>query len=257
MTLRPRRRDPRPTVRNRRSWDRSSDWYDRHNRRTLEREGAEAWGNFRVPESVARWLPRVRGQDVLELGCGAARWAISLRRRGARIVGLDQSISQLRKARRLVVRRRVHLPLVRANAERIPFRDRSFDLVFCDWGALTFADPTRTIPECARVLRRGGHLVFSTGSWHGLVGWAPRRDRLTRRLRRPYFGPVGRRVGAMVEFRPGAGEWIDLFVAHGFSVERMSETRPPPGARTTYLAPSDVAWARNWPTEMIWRVRRV
>jgi ubiquinone/menaquinone biosynthesis C-methylase UbiE len=241
---------------NRREWDRTSDWYDRRNRRTLERDGSEAWGCFRVPESAARWLPPVRGRDVLELGCGAARWGISLRRRGARVVGLDQSIAQLRKARSLATRRRVRLPLVRANAERIPFADRSFDLVFCDWGAMTFADPQRTVPECARLLRRGGHLVFSTGSWLGLAGWDHRTDRLTRELRRPYFGPVGRRVGEMVEFRPGPGEWIDLFVANGFVVERMSETRPPPRARTSYLTASDVRWARRWPTEMIWRARR-
>jgi ubiquinone/menaquinone biosynthesis C-methylase UbiE len=252
------RRDSRrrPTVQNRRWWDRTSDWYDRRNRRTLERAGAEAWGVFRVPESEARWLPAIRGRDVLEVGCGAARWGISLRSRGARIVGLDQSRAQLAKARSLVARRRLRLPLVRANAEQLPFRDRSFDLVFCDWGALTFADPRRTVPECARVLRRGGHLVFSTGSWLGLVGWDRQRDRLTRNLRRPYFGPIGRPVDAMFEFRPGAGEWIELFVANGFVVERMSETRAPPGARTTYLSASDVAWARNWPVEMIWRVRR-
>lgn len=193
---------------------------------------------------------------MLELGCGAGRWGMSLRRRGARIVGLDQSLSQLGKARTLEARRRVLLPLVRADAERIPFRNESFDLVFCDWGAMTFADPRRTVPECSRVLRRGGHLVFSTGSWLGLVGWNRRSDRLTRQLRRPYFGPIGRLVGEMVEFRPDPGEWIDLFAQNGFVVERMSETRPPSGARTSYLSASDVRWATNWPTEMIWRVRR-
>jgi len=246
----------RPTVVNRREWDRTSDWYERRNRRTLQRERAEAWGCFRVPEATARWLPPVREADVLELGCGAGRWGLSLRRRGAHIVGLDQSREQLRRARRLAVRRRARFPLVRANAERIPFRDGSFDLVFCDWGAMTFADPRRTVPECARVLRPGGHLVFSTGSWLGLVGWDPARDRLTRTLRSPYFGPIDRWVGRMVEYRPGPGEWIDLFVENGFVVERMSETRPPAGARTTYMSREDVRWARSWPTEMIWRVRR-
>lgn len=256
--MRRRRRSaaPRPSVVNRREWDRTSDWYERRNRRTLERAGAEAWGITRVPETRSRWLPNVRARDVLELGCGAGRWGISLRRRGARVVGLDQSRPQLDKARRLAIRRRVRLPLVRANAERLPFRDRSFDLVFCDWGAMTFADPCSTVPECARVLRRGGHLVFSTGSWFGLVGWDPRTDRLTRRLRRPYFGPIGRPVGQMIEFRPGAGEWIDLFVANGFRVERLSETRPRADARTSYMPASDIAWARQWPIEMIWRVRK-
>ena len=34
-----------------------------------------------------------------------------------------------------------------ASAERVPFRDASFDLVFCDHGAMSFCDPDRTVPE--------------------------------------------------------------------------------------------------------------
>jgi len=40
----------------------------------------------------------------------------------------------------------------------------SFDIVFCDHGAMTFADRHRTVPQAARVLRPGGLFAFNVGS---------------------------------------------------------------------------------------------
>jgi len=46
----------------------------------------------------------------------------------------------------------VDFPLVHASGEAVPFPDASFDIVFCDYGAMTFADPYSTVPEAARLL---------------------------------------------------------------------------------------------------------
>lgn len=35
----------------------------------------------------------------------------------------------------------------------VPRTDGSFDVIFCDHGAMTYADPVRTVPEAARLLR--------------------------------------------------------------------------------------------------------
>jgi ubiquinone/menaquinone biosynthesis C-methylase UbiE len=242
--------------RNRASWDRISDWYDRRHASTLSGSRAMAWGLWRIPESQGRWLGPVRGRRILELGCGAARWSIALRRRGGRAVGLDLSSRQLAKARSLARRGRVPLPLVRASAESIPFRGGVFDLVFCDWGAMTFADPHRTVPECARILRRGGRLVFAAASPFRFVAWDSKRDRQTRRLRRPYFGPSRLDFGDTVEFQLGYGQWVELFGRSGFVIERLSETQAPRDARTTYLSRGDSAWGRSWPLECLWSVRK-
>lgn len=217
-----------------------------------------AWGLWRVPESRSRWLGPVRGKRILEVGCGAARWSIALRRVGAHVVGFDQSWSQLAKAARLASTARVPLPIVRGNAEHLPFPDGYFDIAFCDWGALTFSDPRLSIPECARVLRRGGILVFATGTLWGIIALDPARSRMDRRLRQPYFGPLQRKVDDLYEYRPTTSEWIDLFSRNGFVVERLSETRPGPDDRSRYLGnANDERWGRSWPYEMIWRVRKL
>ncbi|HTP55364.1 MAG TPA: class I SAM-dependent methyltransferase [Thermoplasmata archaeon] len=237
-------------------WERVGRSYERRHARVLGGRGAEAWGMWRTPERSLGLLGKVQGLDVLELGCGAARWSYALRDRGARPVGLDFSPTRLRQARASAGRRRAALPLVRANAERLPFRAGTFDLVFCDWGAMTFCDPAQTVPEVSRVLRSGGRFVFSNSSPFRSVAQDRRTDRLTARLRYPYFDLGRLEFHDEVNFQLPTGRWIDLFRAHGLAVERLVESRPSGSDRSGYLNPAEERWARRWPMEWIWQLRR-
>jgi ubiquinone/menaquinone biosynthesis C-methylase UbiE len=135
-----------------------------------------AWGVSNLPEDEIQALGDVSGLRALELGCGACQFGIKVAMRGARVTGLDFSANQLRAAGPNFEETGIRFPLVRASAEELPFADASFDLLFCDHGAMTFADPHVTVPEASRVLRPGGRLVFnmSTPS-SGCVG-RPRRS---------------------------------------------------------------------------------
>ncbi len=106
---------------NRRFWDRTSDEYQAEHARQLNRFDRPVWGIWGLPESRLRVLGDVEGKDVLELGCGGAQWSICLARMGARPVGLDLSIAQLRHAERLMAGAGVSFPIVNADAERVPF----------------------------------------------------------------------------------------------------------------------------------------
>jgi len=44
--------------------------------------------------------------------------------------------------------------------------------------------------------------------------------------------------------------------ANGFEVEDLIEPRPPTNARTTYDDFSPLTWARRWPGENIWKLRK-
>jgi ubiquinone/menaquinone biosynthesis C-methylase UbiE len=202
-------------------------------------------------------LGEVAGRDVLEFGCGAAQWSIALAQRGARMTGLDLSERQLAHARELMLAAGVDFPLVCASAEATPFDDRSFDLVFCDWGAMTFADPYRTVPEAARLLRDGGLFAFCGGAPIVDCAWAPGADHPGDRLVVDYFGMHAlHELDGSVIFQLPYGEWIRLFREHGFAIETLLELRPGADAQSTYRDESDRAWARRWPMEHIWRLRR-
>src|SRR5687767_1011957 len=123
------------------------------------------WGVWRTPESAVNVLPDVNGRDVVELGCGTAYIGAWLKRRGARlVVGVDITPAQLATAQRLNRKTGLGLQLVEANAEVVPLRDKSFDLVVSEYGASIWCDPYKWIPEAARLLRSGGELVFLRNS---------------------------------------------------------------------------------------------
>ena len=247
---------PEYARRNREHWDaKAGDYQARHG--AFIGRSEPRWGSWQVAESDLQILGDVAGKDVLELGCGAAQWSILLAKKGARPVGLDNSERQLEHARRLMAEAGVEFPLVHASADAVPFPDRTFDVVFCDHGAMSFADPYRTVPEAARLLRPGGLLAFSMTSPIAWLCFGDVNGELIEpKLRRDYFGMHASDDGASVEFQLPYGEWIRLFRRNGFDVEDLVEPRPPPDAHSTYWEESELGWARRWPSEAIWKARK-
>ena len=62
--------------------------------------------------------------------------------------------------------------------------------------------------------------------------------------------------GKKTSFQLPYGEWIRLFRANGFVIEDLIEPRPGSLAASTYKSAEALAWARRWPAEAIWRVRK-
>ena len=143
------------------SWEADSADYQSRNASQLNRWDRLGWGTWDILEDEVGALGDVRGLDALELGCGACQFGIKVAMRGAKVTGLDFSANQLSAAAPNFEGSGVRFPLVRASAEELPFADRTFELIFCDHGAPSFTDPRVTIPECARVLRVGGRMVFN------------------------------------------------------------------------------------------------
>ena len=216
------------------------------------------WGDWSVPESQLRLLPDpVAGLDAVELGCGTAYLSGWLARAGARPVGVDASARQLLLARELQAEFGVRFPLVRADAERVPCREASFDLALSEYGASSWCDPYRWVPEAARLLRPGGRLVFLVAG-PLLTLCAPQDGGLAGdRLLRDYFGlhRVGMAAFGTTEFQLPYGGWVRLLRRSGFVVEDLAEIRPPPGARSPWPF-VDAAWASRWPSECVWSARK-
>ena len=103
------------------------------------------------------------GKDVIELGCGTAYVSSWLARRGARVVGIDNSEQQLATARRLQREHGFDFPLVHGNAEAVPYPDTSFDFAISEYGACLWAGPIRRggCPRHRGCYGRAGDCTFS------------------------------------------------------------------------------------------------
>jgi len=248
--------------RNRESWDRDADAYQTRNRSQLNRWDRLAWDVYDIPEDEIRALGEVRGLRALELGCGACQFGIKVAMRGARVFGLDFSFVQLRHGLGHMEETGVRLPIVQADGELLPFADGSFDLVFCDHGVMGFADPYRTVPEVARVLRPDGSFVFNGTTPWIRVAWGEQEEDLppTREMRSDYFGMHALKLsgadGPSTEFQLPYGEWIRLFRTNGLVIDDLIELRPAEDAVTTYDDYAPLEWARAFPAEQIWKVRK-
>jgi malonyl-CoA O-methyltransferase len=105
-----------------------------------------------IVESI---LAPLRPSRALDVGTGSGRYLAVLSDTGAaRVVGVDLSMAMLHRAAR-------PRSLVCADARRLPFARRAFDLVNASLMAGDVADLAEWTGEMARLLARGGHLIYS------------------------------------------------------------------------------------------------
>ncbi|MCA1833271.1 MAG: class I SAM-dependent methyltransferase [Actinomycetota bacterium] len=93
------------------------------------------------------------GDRILDVATGTGLVARDIERSGARVVGLDQSSGMLQAARS----RGVHV--VGGSAERLPFRDESFDGLTHTYLLRYVVDPQATIDELVRVMKPGAPMA--------------------------------------------------------------------------------------------------
>jgi SAM-dependent methyltransferase len=221
------------------------------------------WGVWQVPEAEVQVLPDVRDLEVIELGCGTAFWGAWLKKRGARrVVGVDVTPAQLATAREMDAEFGLGLEFIEANAENVPLPDASFDFAFSEYGASIWCDPYLWIPEAARLLRAGGELLFMRSSTLQML-CAPKEGTVATRLVRPQKGihrfdwPQEGDDLPATEFHISGSQMFKLLRETGFDLVDFRELFAPDDALDhRYYAFVPAAWAKQWPSEEIWRARK-
>jgi 2-polyprenyl-6-hydroxyphenyl methylase/3-demethylubiquinone-9 3-methyltransferase len=106
----------------------------------------------------------IDGQRVLDVGCGGGILADAMARRGAEVLGIDLATKALRVAQ---------LHALEAQTPRVQYREisaealaaeqpESFDVVTCMEMLEHVPDPSSVVRACARLVKPGGHVFFST-----------------------------------------------------------------------------------------------
>ena len=108
------------------------------------------------------WIePLDPGMIVLDVACGAGHAAEQVAPSVRQVVGIDLTTALLKLgADRVRANGIGNVLLLEGNAERLPFLDESFDLVFCRSSLHHFAHPHRAVSEMLRVCCHDGRVVL-------------------------------------------------------------------------------------------------
>jgi 2-polyprenyl-6-hydroxyphenyl methylase/3-demethylubiquinone-9 3-methyltransferase len=112
------------------------------------------------------WIDRLAplaGKSALDIGCGGGILAEAMARRGARVKGVDLSDKALKVAQLHSLESRVAVDYEAVSAEDLAARSpAAYDVVTCMELLEHVPDPGSTVRACARLVRPGGHVFFST-----------------------------------------------------------------------------------------------
>ena len=183
---------------------RVEEFRERVRREWDDQQTVAAWrkwshSNFEMLGGVTRALVEAAGaspgQSILDLASGSGQPSLALAAATApngSVTATDMSAGMLAVAKENAERAGVaNMRFRQANAESLPFPDRTFDRVTCRFGAMFFADAVGAMRECLRVLLPNGRAAFA-------VWGAPEQ---------PFFGmTVGvlRRYVVLPKPEPGA-----------------------------------------------------
>jgi ubiquinone/menaquinone biosynthesis C-methylase UbiE len=136
-------------------------------------------GGVRLTERLGQILNLTPRTRVLDVAAGKGTSAIFLAERfGCEVVGIDYGRRNVEEADRTADDRglREKVSFQRADAERLPFDDGSFDAIVCECAFCTFPNKQVAADEFARILRVGGQVGLSDLTRDGAL--APELDGL-------------------------------------------------------------------------------
>ncbi len=113
------------------------------------------------------------GTKVIDVGCGAGRHTFEAFRRGADVIGFDQSVSDLNDVDEILqaMKEQGEAPAsakgeaVKGDALDLPYADATFDCVVASEILEHVPEDDRAISELVRVLKPGGALAITVPRW--------------------------------------------------------------------------------------------
>ena len=173
-----------------------------------------------VAERIADQIDRVTGvgSRLLEIGVGTGRISLPLHRRGRPMVGIDLSAPMLGQYRAKAAAERLPAPAVmRADAIRLPFEDRSFGGVIEVHVLHLIPGWREALAEVHRVIAPGGVLVTARRLWERREGRGPRSmARLRHRAILTEWGLRPARIGVR-----GEDDLVGVLTAIGGRIEEL------------------------------------
>jgi len=139
-------------------------------------EGAYSRWEYEVGKdliaSYPRYLGKLSGKLLLDAGCGPGGKTVAYAEEGARAVGVDISVDNIRAAERFSISKGMGLypVFITASVELLPFENGAFDIVVANDSMEHFSNPSQAISELGRVVKSGGLIVIFFTPWTSPLG---------------------------------------------------------------------------------------
>ncbi|MFO1059882.1 MAG: class I SAM-dependent methyltransferase [Dongiaceae bacterium] len=123
-----------------------------------------------VGEELCEALDLRAGQRVLDVAAGNGNATLAAARRWCEVVSTDYVPALLERGRQRAAAERLTVDFREADAEALPFPDRSFDAVISTFGVMFTPDQDRAAAELLRVCRPGGKIGLANWTPEGFIG---------------------------------------------------------------------------------------
>ncbi len=108
-------------------------------------------------------IVKLKGKEILDVGCGGGILAESMAARGAIVTGIDLAEKPLKVAELHLIESGHHVDYRKISAEDLAAeRPASFEAVTCMELLEHVPDPAATVAACAALVKPGGQVFFST-----------------------------------------------------------------------------------------------
>ncbi len=212
-------------------------------------------------EKRLRFLGKLKGKKVLEIGCGGAQCGIAMAKQGAKVTGIDLSKEQLKFARGLAEKNKVKINFIQGSYQNLKrFKLGKYDIVFSAYALHYSPNLKQVFKQVYNVLKKNGIFVFSLDHpFFKIV------DPKTLKVRASYF-KTGKHIekytkATFIMYDHKISDLFNSLVEVGFVVEKMLE----PDSRRRY---KEDPWYGLWdlylpkiqskiPPTIIFKVRKL
>jgi len=174
---------------------------------------------FGVLKKMLNYASIKKSDRICDVGCGEG-FLLKLVGQAKKIVGVEISISALNRSKE-ILKDRPDIVTVKADAQKIPLPNESFDIVLCCEMLEHLPDPKIVMNEVHRILRHGGKFVLAIPNEKG-------SQNLLRFARRLKFSRIVEGVSTKGKvtnewhLQDASKEWLKTICGELFEIKKIT-----------------------------------
>ena len=116
-------------------------------------------------------LGDIKGKKILDVGCGDGALTYRIVKKGADVIGIDDSKKGIELAKEIFNKKKVSARFILADVCQMPINDNSIDYVVCSEVIEHLKEPEKMLSEAQRVLKKNGKIIITTPYRFGEILW--------------------------------------------------------------------------------------